>query len=227
MAASLALLRQADAALRVGSARPGGLGPPVELSLRSRLGLILIFGLFYGAVMGAYGARPLQMLYSGLKVPLLLAVASLLSLPTFFVLNTLFGLRKDFPRVVGALFSAQAGLTVILASLAPITAFVYVSGVSYQPAILFNALTFGAASVGAQAILRREYRDLIAGNPAHRLMLRAWLVTYVFVGIQMGWVLRPFIGDPIQPVQFFREDSWTNAYVAVAEIILGALSGAR
>lgn len=218
MASSFALFQRADAALRV------GLAPATELSTRSRLALIVCFGLFSGAVTGAYGARPLQMLYSGLKVPLLLAVASLLSLPTFFVLNTLFGLRRDFPRVVAALFSAQAGLTVILASLAPITAFVYVSGVSYQPAILFNALTFAAASAGGQAILRREYRHLIASNPAHRLMPRAWLVTYVFVGIQMGWVLRPFIGDPVQPVQFFREDSWTNAYVAVADIIMSALS---
>lgn len=221
MARSLVLFRQADAALRV------GLGPPLELPLRARLGLIVIFGLFYGAVMGAYDGRPLQMLYSAVKVPLLLSVAFLLGLPTFFVLNSLFGLRKDFPRALGALLSAQAGLTVILASLAPITAFVYVSGVSYQPAILFNGLAFGAASLGAQGILRREYRDLIAANPAHRLMLRAWLVIYIFVGVQMGWLLRPFIGDPGQPVQFFREDSWTNAYVAVAEIILGAFSGAR
>jgi len=227
MAPHPALFRQADAALRVGSARPGGFGPPVELSLRSRLGLIVIFGMFYGAVMGAHGGRPLQVLYSALKVPLLLSVAFLLGLPTFFVVNSLFGLRKDFSKALGALLSAQAGLTVILASLAPITAFVYVSGVSYQPAILFNALAFGAASVGAQGILRREYRDLIAENRAHRLMLRSWLVIYIFVGVQMGWVLRPFIGNPDQPIQFFREDGWTNAYVAVAEIILGALSGAR
>ena len=27
-------------------------------------------------------------------------------------------------------------------------------------------------------------------------MLRTWIVIYVFVGIQMGWVPRPFIGDP-------------------------------
>jgi len=47
------------------------------------------------------------------------------------------------------------------------------------------------------------------------------------VGVQMGWVLRPFIGDPNQSIQFFREDSWTNAYVAVAEIIMGAFSGSR
>ncbi len=43
-------------------------------------------------------------------------------------------------------------------------------------------------------------------------MLYTWIVIYVFVGIQMGWVLRPFIGDPRTPVQFFREGSWSNAY---------------
>jgi len=185
--------------------------------------VVAAFGMFYGAVMGSYGGldadRPWQMLYSGLKVPLLLSAAFLLSLPTFFVLNTLLGLRADFPRVVRALVSTQAGLTVVLASLAPITAFAYVSGIGYHPAILFNALMFGTASFTAQGLLRREYRDLVAHNPAHRAMLRAWLVVYVFVGIQMGWVLRPFIGDPGRPVQFFREDSWSNAYLAVLDIV--------
>jgi hypothetical protein len=192
--------------------------------------MVLVFGTAYGGVMGAYGGldadRPWQMLYSGVKVPLLLTAAFGLSLPTFFVLNTLFGLRSDFPRVVLALASTQAGLTVVLASLAPITAFVYVSGIGYHPAILFNALMFAVASVSAQGILRREYSDLVARNPAHRTMLRAWLVVYVFVGIQMGWVLRPFIGAPNRPVQFFREDSWSNAYIAVISIIWRVLAGA-
>ena len=30
-------------------------------------------------------------------------------------------------------------------------------------------------------------------------MLRAWLGVYAFVGIQMGWVLRPFVGQPDRP----------------------------
>jgi hypothetical protein len=42
-----------------------------------------------------------------------------------------------------------------------------------------------------------------------------WLVIYVFVGVQMGWVLRPFVGHPDLPVQFFREEAWGNAYVEV------------
>jgi hypothetical protein len=55
-------------------------------------------------------------------------------------------------------------------------------------------------------------------------MLRTWLVIYVFVGIQMGWVLRPFIGNPGAPVQFFRDDSWSNAYVEVIDMIWRVMS---
>ncbi len=56
-------------------------------------------------------------------------------------------------------------------------------------------------------------------------MLRIWLVIYVFVGIQMGWVLRPFIGDPRMPVQFFREGSWSNAYEVVILMIWRSIAG--
>jgi hypothetical protein len=56
-------------------------------------------------------------------------------------------------------------------------------------------------------------------------MLRTWIVIYVFVGIQMGWVLRPFIGSPLAPTQFFREGSWSNAYVFVLQLIWDVISG--
>jgi hypothetical protein len=35
----------------------------------------------------------------------------------------------------------------------------------------------------------------------------------------MAWVLRPFVGDPDLPTQFFRQDSWSNAYVVIARMI--------
>jgi hypothetical protein len=222
------LFRLADDVLRHGSSiasdRPGG----STFALRTFAILILVFGMFYGGVMGTYGGvagtRFWQVVYSASKVPLLLVVTFLLSLPSFFVVNTLLGLREDFPRVVAALLATQAGLSVILASLAPVTAFWYVSGVEYQPAILFNGVMFGVASLGAQWMLQREYRPLITRNAVHRWMLRIWLVIYVFVGIQMGWVLRPFIGNPNAPMQFFREDSWSNAYMVVIEMIWQAFT---
>ena len=103
--------------------------------------------------------------------------------------------------------------------------FWYASSTDYHTAILFNGLMFGIASFGAQVILRRSYVPLIAGNPRHRVLLRVWLIFYVFVGIQMGWVLRPFVGDPANPVEFFRAEAWDNAYVIVAKMFWEKVGG--
>lgn len=204
--------------LRSGLAGERSSGP----ALGQLLAIIVACGMFYGAVMGSYpsewGIRPLQMLYSASKVPFLLLATFTLSLPSFFVLNTLFGLREDFGEAMRALLSTQAALTVILASFAPFTALWYCSFADYPSAILYNALMFGSASVCAQTLLRRLYRPLIRKSSRHRYMLVLWLLIYAFVGIQMGWVLRPFIGDPTGPTRLLRHDAWSNAYTHVMEL---------
>lgn len=191
--------------------------------------MLVVFGALYGAVMGCYGGftgdRRLQVLYAGLKVPILLLCTFAISLPSFFVVNTLFGLRGDFAHAVRALVATQAGLTLILASLAPLTIVWYVSFENYNAAILFNTVMFGGASLAAQMILRRFYRPLIEVDARHRLLQRAWLTIYAFVGIQMGWILRPFIGQPSAPVRFFREEAWGNGYVALFQTIARVLGG--
>jgi len=45
-----------------------------------------------------------------------------------------------------------------------------------------------------------------------------WLVLYTFIGIQMGWVLRPFIGSPKLETAFFREEAWGNAYLEIFDV---------
>ena len=218
-----ALLDDAERVLRGG--RPGA---PAAQTLALLLTLLVVFGVFYGAVMGSFGGitgrRALQPLYSGVKVPLLLLVTFALSLPSFFVLNTLLGVRDDFADVLRGLVTTQAALTIILASLAPFTAFWYVSSDNYRQALAFNALMFGVASIAAQLLLRRWYRPLVRRNARHRVLLRSWLVIYAFVGIQMAWVLRPFVGHPQGPTRFFRYgEAWGNAYEQLAETIWQAI----
>lgn len=36
------------------------------------------------------------------------------------------------------------------------------------------------------------------------LVFRCWVILFGLVGAQMGWVLRPFIGDPTRPFAWFR-----------------------
>lgn len=198
------------------------------LPARKVLGILMIFGPAYGAAMGSYnwvagnqslvGQIP-QMMFSAIKVPLLLIVTLLVAIPSFFVINTLMGLRDDFQTSIRSIVSAQSGLTIILASLLPLTIFTYVSlsylEVSYETAVLFNASMFGLASVSAQMLLRRYYRSLVVRNPRHRLMVRVWIFVYAFVGIQAAYVLRPFIGSPNEPTTFFRRESFQNAYIQI------------
>ncbi len=186
---------------------------------------VLVFGMIYGAVLGTFGGvtgeRILQVIYAAVKVPMLLIVTFLIGLPSFFVLNTLLGLRRDFAEAIRALVATQAGLAIVLASLAPLTAVWYASSGSYTAALRFNLLMFAVASFGAQGILRGYYRPLIRRNRRHRWMLWTWLVIYAFVGVQMAWTLRPFVGASGMEVQFFRQGAWGNAYVVIAELIRG------
>ena len=177
-----------------------------------------------GTFSGLTPGRFHQLLYSGLKIPLLLLATFLLCLPSFFVINTLAGLREDFGRVLRALIGTQSCVTVVLASLAPLTVVWYLSSGDYQLALLFNALMFGVASVAAQVVVHRYYGPLIRRSQRHRQLLWVWFLLYAFVGIQMAWVLRPFIGDPGLPVAFFRSEAWGNAYVVVAQLLVHAVN---
>jgi len=219
----LPLMARVDDVLR-GRSRAGSPSTPGRLAA-----CVVAFGTFYGGVMGTFGGvageRPWQVLDSAIKVPLLLLATLALGLPSFFVLNTLLGVRADFGKALGALLASQAVSTIVLASLAPFTALWYASSRDYSAAVLFNAVIFGVSAVAAQGPLRRGYRPLIAGNRVHLILLRVWLVLYAFIGIQMGWLLRPFVGDPLMPVRFFRGGAWENAYVIVGRMIWGKIAG--
>lgn len=197
------------------AARPGWWLPAMILSFAP------IYGLFMGSFELGSPERILMTVYSGVKVPLLLFATTAVCLPGFFVLNTLLGLRDDFREAMQAILAGQAGLSIALASLGPLTRFWYFSCSSYRAALLFNAAMFTAATVAGQLIMIRHYRELIRRHRHHRLMLAAWVCLYAFVGIQMAWMLRPFIGDPSMRVSFFRQEPFSNAYVVVARLIFG------
>jgi hypothetical protein len=201
----------------------------LTLSFRRLALCLLLGGAIYGAVMGTFGGifgqRLLQVLYSASKVPLLLVVSFILTLPSFFVLNTLAGLRDDFAHVVRAVLATQAAVALVLASLAPYTLLFYASSGSYRDALVFNLGVFAVASVTGQLVLRRLYRPLILRDRRHRYMAISWLVLYAFVAVQMAWVLRPFVGSPDAPTRFFRDEPWSNAYEVVLRLVWRTMTG--
>ncbi|RJP30859.1 MAG: hypothetical protein C4547_16205 [Phycisphaerales bacterium] len=188
--------------------------------------MIAAFAALYGVLMGSFRlddpSRLLQVLYSAVKMPLLLLATSGLCLPGFFVLTTIVGLRDDLRESLQAILAGQAGLSIALASLGPLTRLWYFSTTSYRAALLFNAAVFLVATLAGHLVTLRYYRVLIRRNPRHRIILLAWLALYAFVGIQMGWTMRPFVGAPGMAVTFFRQEAFSNAYVVVFELVFGA-----
>ena len=194
---------------------------------------VAVLAPIYGIVMGSYagvsGERPFpaqlwQILYSAIKMPMLVFVTALVSTPSFFVLNTIFGLRSDFRIAITAVWSSLASFAAILCALSPLVMFCYfslpTSPNAYRLAIVLNATVFSIAAVGSQFVLFRSYRRLIGKDARHCWTLAAWCVAFAFTGIQLGWTLRPFIGNPVQEVTFFRKEAIGNAYLEVWNIVL-------
>jgi hypothetical protein len=51
-----------------------------------------------------------------------------------------------------------------------------------------------------------------------KTVFRIWVIVFALVGAQMGWVLRPFIGNPDVPFTFFRGRE-SNFFMAVFQLL--------
>lgn len=190
--------------------------------------VILACGGVYGAIMAAHGGlvgeRAWMVLYGAIKVPLLFTATLLLAIPSFYVLNVLSGVGDAFGRVWRALVDHQLAVALQLAACAPVTLLVNLSTDDYRFAQAWSTFLFAGASWTAQRVLGRSYAALEQLDPVHRRLKWAWLGLYAFVGVQMGWDLRPFVGNPAMPVGFFREDIG-NAYVEIPRVLWEAVGG--
>jgi hypothetical protein len=57
-----------------------------------------------------------------------------------------------------------------------------------------------------------------------RLVFNCWVILFAVVGAQMGWVLRPFVGNPNLPFTWFRERG-SNFFEAVWKTLSALFSG--
>ena len=161
-------------------------------------------------------------LLSSLKVPALFLVTLLVCLPALYVLNVAMGWKLAFVPTTALLVFAIAGTSVMLAVLAPIVIFFTVLTDHYHFMMLLHVLIFGLAGLyGVQTLavglnsLRQGLQDDANEKPNRRRLIVAWLVLYMFVGCQMAWSLRPWVGTPyIAEFEALRPSS-SNFYVNV------------
>jgi hypothetical protein len=185
--------------------------------LRFALATLLILGGLYGGVAGAYSG-PLQSVAAAAKLPFLFLATFVVCFPAFYVVQVLVGSRLQLLQVVVLVTSALALTTVVLAAFVPVPAFFLITGANYYFQHLLHIVLVGAAGIFGMYALHDGLTTICERRgvyPRKALtIMRLWAVLFGFVGIQMAWNLRPFLGDRNQPFQLMGRYQG-NFYTAV------------
>jgi hypothetical protein len=190
-----------------------------------------IFLAIYGGVMGASSVHGIpQVLSSAFKLPVLFLITLIICMPSLYFFNLLFGSRQTIGQNIALIMTAVTTTSVLLVSFAPVTLFFLTSVSDYEFFKLLNVLIFAVSAIMGVLFLRQGFASSVdAENPdgrrARRSLFLAWVVLYAFVGTQMAWTLRPFIGSPANEFEFIRQTRVSNFYDNVIDSVQDFLSG--
>jgi len=199
----------------------------VELGRKIRAMLIssIAFFALYGAVMGSTHSL-WQTLSSAVKLPLLFLATLVVCAPTLYFFNLIFGSNQSLAQNVTLILAAITVTAVLLLSFAPIVLFFLLTTSGYQFFKLLNVGVFTVAGLVGVTFLSQGMRVVSAGGKegagARRNVVRLWILIYAFVGSQMAWTLRPFIGAPSMQFELFRQlggNFYANIFVSIGEIL--------
>lgn len=175
-------------------------GTELVSKIRAMLLSSFTFLAVYGAIMGISHSVS-QALSSFAKLPVLFLATLLICAPSLYILNIMFGSKQSLLQNIAFILTAMTTSAVLLVSFAPITVFFALTTNEYQFFKLLNVAFFAVAgSMGLLFLWRAlqifEAWDNEEGRAARRMIFYVWALLYGFVGSQMAWTLRPFMGSP-------------------------------
>jgi hypothetical protein len=185
---------------------------------------IIVFSGVYGATMGVYSGG-LQVFYDAVKVPMLLLISLYITVPSYYVLSSLFGGKHSFSQMVILLLSSLTVMSIVLLALVPLNLFFILTTANvtystYAFLVILNVAIFALAGLFALVYLLRGFATMYPGigwTPAFFV----GSIIFMFVGTQLSWVLRPYFHyypQFVRPVE-------KNFYIAMIELIFRFFRG--
>jgi len=199
------------------------------------VGVIFVGAGLYGAAMG-YWRAPVQAGYNLIKFPLVILATTLGTSLINGMLAPLLGLNLPFRQSLMLVLMSFTIAAAILGSFAPIVFFIVwntpplagqteIPWATYNFVQLIQVVIIAFAGVTANARLFRVLQAVSGSERVARKVLFAWLAANLFLGSQLCWILRPFIGSPGLPVEFLRDNAFQgNFYETVFRAIGHLLS---
>ena len=178
----------------------------------------------YGATIGLWRA-PFQSVFTAIKFPLLIFLTCIGNGAVNGMLAQVLGSGLSFRQTAFAILMSFAVASLILGGFSPITLFVLYHApplgsehaiVGHSVMLLTHVFVIAFAGVVANRRLFGLLQKVRGHDHTARAVLFSWLAGNLFLGAQLAWNLRPFIGSPTLAIQFLRDDPLRgNFYEAV------------
>ncbi|UCG47511.1 MAG: hypothetical protein JSU94_18750 [Phycisphaerales bacterium] len=200
-----------------------------ELSRRivSQYVLLVMFSAVYGVVMGSYNSFA-QALSSGAKVPAFLTLTLLVCFPVFFIIQFVLGSKIGFLQMLNVILCGFLMVSLIMVAFAPIVIFFLITGDNYAFIKLLHVAIFAVSGFFGAKTMIEALRHCCEKSKVYPkvgvVVFRFWVVILAFVGMQLAWNLRPFIGSRNLKFELFRQREG-NFYLAVARSLRNLVEG--
>jgi hypothetical protein len=191
--------------------------------------IIIIGAGFYGAAMG-WWRDPQQALYVAIKFPLIILLTTFGNALVNAMFAPLLGLNIPFRQSLSAILMSFTIASAILGAFSPLIAFLVwntpdmaaknLSSSTYNFILLVHVAVIALAGLTGNVRLFQLLAQLGGSRVVAFRVLLAWLAGNLFLGSQLSWILRPFIGSPTLPVEFFRKAAFHGNFF---EAVLHAL----
>jgi hypothetical protein len=185
--------------------------------------LVIVLGAgAYGAAMG-WWRDPWQALFVAIKFPLILLLTALGNALLNAMLAPLLGLNLTLRQSLLAVLMSFAITAAIMGAFAPLTGFVVWNAPPMSPEVkstptyafikLLHVIVIAFAGIAGNVRLFQLLTKLSNGTRrgAQRVLF-AWLAGNLFLGSQLTWMARPFIGAPQLPVAFLRDTAFQGNF---------------
>lgn len=183
----------------------------------NQLFLLCFLTFLYGLIMGGYHSV-LQAAVTGLKVSILFVLVLMICFPAFFIVQYILGSMLKLHQIASIVLSGFILMGAIMLSFTPIVIIFLITGSNYYFLQLLHIGIFIFSGIfGMNTIIQAlkyscEKKNIYPHTGV--VVFRFWVVILAFVGIQLAWNFRPFLGDRGQPFELFRNYEG-NFYTAV------------
>ena len=171
----------------------------------------------YGAALGGWRSARLAA-YVAVKLPMLFLGTILLVTVFNWVAALLLGAGFRLHDVLLVVSGAMCVAGWVLLACAPVAFFLVWAAAptsgspdelrhAHNVMLLTHIVILAAAGVIGNAALFKGLRDAVPRTCPAGVLAAIWLAAYAFVGCQLSWILRPFVGSPFYEVAFLRPDA--------------------